>query len=163
MISRYGLFLAVLLAVVFFTSAVMGQIEQVVIKEIKYEGLFRTRENLIAYKIRSEAGKFLSHEILVEDQKRLIETGYFQDVNVRTEPIEDGIILVFTFREKSILQDVLLTGNRNVKSSKLLKKVFDKVGRGEIFDELEFYDAIFEIEEYYQKKGYHDIAVAYKP
>ena len=163
MASRHAFILTVFLVVVLFASTVYAQVDKPVIKEIKYEGLFRTRENLIAYKIRSEAGKLLSHEILVEDQKRLIEAGYFQDVTVRTEPAEDGVILVFTFREKPILQDVILTGNRNVKSSKLLKKVYDKVGRGEIFNELEFYDAIIEIEEFYHKKGYHDIAVTHKP
>ena len=140
-------------------ASAFAQREQTIIREIKYEGLFRTRENLIKYKIKSEVGKQLSHETIVEDQKRLIETGYFQNVAIKTEPVEGGIKLIFSFKEKPILHDVIIRGNRKIKRKKLLDKIFDKIARGEIYDELEFYDAVLEIEKLYRKKGYYNVAV----
>ena len=160
---KQSLFISVLVIFFIISFALEGQVEQPLIKEIKFEGLFRTRESLIAYKIKSQVGKPLSQENIIEDQKRLIETGYFQDVIVRTEQIEGGINLIFSFREKPILQDVLLSGNRTIKSQRILKKIFAKTNRGEIFDDIKFHEAILEIEEMYTKKGYHDVKIDFKP
>jgi outer membrane protein insertion porin family len=163
MASKKTYVIWLMLISVSFSFATFAQEEGAVIKEIKYEGLFRTRENLIAYKIKSQKGSKLSQDSLIGDQKRLIETGYFQDVLVKTEAIEGGVQLIFIFREKPLLQDVIISGNHTIKSEKITKKILAKVGRGEIFDDIKLHEAISEIEEMYTKKGFHDIKVDYRP
>ena len=159
MAQRHAFMFGIVLLAVVLTTVAHAQDEQSIIKEIKFEGRVRTRESIIRPKINSRVGRPLSHDEIVADQKRLMETGYFSDVIVRTKAEEDGVILTFSFIEKPTLNDVNVIGNRKIKTSKILKKVFDKIGRGELFNELELYDAEKDIEDMYKKKGFFDVIV----
>lgn len=72
-----------------------------VVREIKFEGLKRTRRSLILPYVRSRERARLNFNIVISDLERLFNTGLFEDVNFRLESVaEDSVVLVYEVNER---------------------------------------------------------------
>lgn len=107
----------------------------------------------IISKIRTSPGEVFSREILNEDIKRLYSLGYFTDVSVDVQEYKDGLKVIFIITEKSIIKQVLFSGNRSIRDKKLQEIVKSKVG--EFLDNRQLKDDVTEIYRLYEKKGFH--------
>jgi len=128
--------------------------------DIQLQGLQRTRKEVVLYKIKTRVGKPYSAETISADERRLVETGYFNSVTVLAQPLEQGVRVIFNFAEKPTVKAILFEGNERLKTSRLQKKISAR--RGEIFDEVQLVEGIAEIIELYEKKGYYDASVVHK-
>ena len=131
------------------------------VREIEMRGLERTRRQLVLYKIKTRVGKPYSAETVSDDERRLMQSGYFTSVTVFTQPLEDGVRVILSFREKPIVKAIIFEGNKRYKTARLMKKL--TVHRGEIYDEVELVTGIAEIFELYEKKGYYDVSIVHRP
>ena len=131
------------------------------VRDIEFRGLQRTRTQLVLYKIKTRVGKPYSAETVSDDENRLMQSGYFTPVTVSAQPVEDGVRVIFGFREKPTVKAIVFEGNERYKTARLMKKL--TVHRGEIYDEVELVKGIAEIYELYEKKGYYDISVVHRP
>ncbi len=152
---------AVVGAIFFITATNTGAQEEKIIKEIEFEGLVRTKEKIVRFQIKSKVGDKYSKETVTADEKRLIETGYFTNVTVSAQDVPGGIRLIFSFQEKPTLRAIIFTGNQKIPTKRLRKKI--KLKSGEIFDEVELNEGIIEIADLYEKKGFYEASVDYKP
>jgi len=55
--------------------------------------------------------------------KILYETGYFEDVQLETESVSDGIALTFVVQEKPFITEIVFDGNEELSDDKLKEKI----------------------------------------
>ena len=60
---------------------------------------------------------------LSQDLKRLYATGYFADISVDVLDHESGKKVIFTVKEKPVLQEIILKGNKALKKRQTMERV----------------------------------------
>jgi len=136
-------------------------LEGQIVRDIELRGLQRTRRQLVLYKIKTRVGEPYSSDIVSADACRLTESGYFRPVSYMVQPLEDGVRVIFNFREKPMVKAIIFEGNERYKTARLRKRI--PIGPGEIYDEVALVEGIAEIYELYEKKGYYDVSVVHRP
>lgn len=106
-----------------------GNQGQVNVVQIKIEGNLRVETELIGLNISSKVGEPLSTATVRDDIKRLYKLGFFEDVTAETEKTPEGIILVYKVKEKPVVSDLRIRGNKDIKSDKILEVTDVKEGR----------------------------------
>ena len=102
------------------------------ILQIKVEGNRRIETELIDLNITSKAGNSLSTATVREDVKKIYALGSFEDVTAEIDRTENGIILIYKVKEKPIIADLRITGNKDIKSDDILEVI--TVREGSIID-----------------------------
>ena len=103
--------------------------EQDKIIQIKIEGNLRVETELIGLNISSKVGEPFSAATVREDIKKLYKLGNFEDVSADTEKTPGGIILIYKVKEKPVVADLRIRGNKDIKSDKILEVIDVKEGR----------------------------------
>ncbi|MFI5322840.1 MAG: outer membrane protein assembly factor BamA [Thermodesulfobacteriota bacterium] len=102
--------------------------EQTIV-QIKIEGNVRVEKDLIGLNISSKVGEPLSNATVRDDIKRLYKLGFFEDVSTETEQTPGGVVLIYSVKEKPVVSDLRIRGNKAIKSDKILEVVEVKEGR----------------------------------
>jgi outer membrane protein insertion porin family len=110
-------------------------------------------------KLRTKVGDKFSQEALNEDLKRLYATQYFTDVSIDVSDHEGGAAVTFVVEEKSVIEDIVFTGNKVFTAQKL--KAAMKSKPNEMLNLALLVQDISEIKAMYIKKGYPTIDVKY--
>ena len=66
----------------------------------------------ILSKLKTKRGDVFLEKVVNEDVKRLYLMGFFRDVTVSLEDVQDGVGVVFVVTEKPPLTAIKFTGNR---------------------------------------------------
>ena len=82
----------------------------------------------ILSQVRTQAGRPLSSTLLSEDLKRLYGLGFFKDVRIEQDRSGGGLIVVFIVIEKPVLKQIEITGNKDIATDKINKKITTTVG-----------------------------------
>ncbi len=114
----------------------------------------------ILSKLKTKRGKTFLEKVVNEDVKRLYLMGFFSDVSVSIDEVQDGVGVVFVVVEKAPLAAVRFTGNRIYKSKKLNEVVKSKLN--EFADEKRLKDDANEIEDLYKRAGYPWVKISYR-
>ncbi|GJM17259.1 MAG: outer membrane protein assembly factor BamA [Thermodesulfobacteriota bacterium] len=102
------------------------------ILQVKIEGNRRIETELIELNITSKTGNNLSTATVREDVKKIYALGSFEDVTAEIDRTENGIILIYKVKEKPIIADLRITGNKDIKSDDILEVI--TVREGSIID-----------------------------
>ena len=114
----------------------------------------------ILSKLKTKKGDAFSQKVVDEDIKRLYLLGFFSDVSVSVEDIQDGVGIIFTVIEKAPLAKIIFIGNKVFNSKRLESAVGSKLK--EFADERKLKKDADSIKELYEKKGYPWANVTYK-
>jgi outer membrane protein insertion porin family len=106
----------------------------------------------ILSKLQTKKGEQFLQKTVDEDLKRLYLLGYFSDVSVSIEDIQDGIAVIFIVTEKAPLVSVVFAGNKAFNSKRLKGLVQSKLN--EFADERKLKKDADAIKDFYEKKGY---------
>ena len=96
-------------------------------------------------------------ETLRAQIKILYETGYFEDVQVETDPAADGVAVVFVVREKPFITEIVFDGNENLSDDKLKEKFTIK--SQSFLDQQQAKESADKIRLAYQEDGYYKVEV----
>ena len=99
------------------------------IVQIEIEGNKRVEKELIGLNISSNVGEPISSKTVREDVKKIYKLGSFEDVRAETEKTPSGVILIFKVKEKPVVADLRIRGNKDIKSDKILEVIDVKEGR----------------------------------
>jgi outer membrane protein insertion porin family len=148
-----------LLASILTIQQVRAQVEEPIVREIevRFVGPETVNRAVVSANIQTTVGKARSRDMIEQDVRNLIATGYFFDVRVLEEPVTDGVKLVFQVQGKATIKDVALEGHKRFKDERLRRELGFKVG--DILDERKVQVAAQKITELYQKSGYPDAKV----
>ena len=89
--------------------------------------------------------------------KILYETGYFEDVQVETDPTPDGVAVTFVVREKPFITEIVFDGNENLSDDKLKEKITIKSQA--FLDQQQAKESAEKIRLAYQEDGYYNAQV----
>lgn len=160
--TRWSWALLTLSSVVFLSMFSWAQDSEVIVREIevRFVGPETVNRAVVMANIQTAVGKPLSHDVVEQDVRNLINTGYFFDVRVLEEPVTDGVKVVFQVQGKATLKEVLFEGQKRFKEDRLRRESSQKTG--DILDERKAHADARKMEELYQKAGYPDVQVTYE-
>jgi outer membrane protein insertion porin family len=96
-------------------------------------------------------------DALREQVKILYATGYFEDVQVETDPVPGGVAVTFVVREKPFITEIVFDGNEELSDDKLKEKVTIKSQT--FLDQQQAKESAEKIRLAYQEDGFYNCEV----
>jgi outer membrane protein insertion porin family len=153
---------AVVTAFLLIQHSLRAQQEEPIVREIeiRFIGPETVNRALVTANIQTTLGKPRSRELIEQDVRSLVATGYFFDVRVLEEPVADGVRIVFQVQGKARLKDIVFEGQKRFPPERLKREVSQKVG--DVLDERKAHADSLKIAELYQKAAYPDVKVTHE-
>ena len=95
--------------------------------------------------------------VVSEDIRRLYALGYFTDVRVQTEPLREGLTVVFVVKEKPAIGAMEIEGHRRFRTERIRELV--GVKQGDLYDPRRLKDGLDKLTAEYRRKGYSQAEV----
>ncbi len=127
--SPYVFFFRILITLFFTLSLTRIGFCQENIIRIDIEGNRRIETDLIRINISAKVGEPLSQETVSNDIKKIYKLGFFDDVLAEVEKTPEGVILIYNVKEKPVVVDLRIKGNKKIKTDEILKVIEVKEGR----------------------------------
>ncbi|MDD5070459.1 MAG: outer membrane protein assembly factor BamA [Candidatus Omnitrophica bacterium] len=148
-------FLSLLLTFAFSS----GALSQDLISEIHIKGNKIVSDATIISKIKSRSGTPINENVINQDQKNLMSTGFFEYVNVDKDVTQEGADIVFIVKEKPVLKNIKIEGARRINKKKIEESLM--VEEGSFVDEYKLKESVRKIEDLYIKKGFSQATIVY--
>lgn len=133
--------------------------QDVKVIDIDVKGNVRVEKELITLNLSSQIGQPLSSASIREDIKRIYKLGFFEDVSAEVDRTPSGVVLVFNVKEKPVVVDLRIRGNKDIKSDDILEVIEVKEGR--IIDLNKVQKSEETIKALYSEKGLVGTEVSY--
>ena len=127
------------------------------IAEVVVRGNRRVEASAILGATAIKAGDTLDSDRTDADIRSIFKLGQFQEVQVSSEPVTGGVVLVYSVIEKPIVRDIRFEGNNELKQDKLLEGL--PVRRNGIFSQKDLDKAVAKLKKQYQDEGFYLVAV----
>lgn len=158
LLRRYSIILALLL----FWGPQYGYAQPAPVVqniEVKHVGPAAVSDELIRANIRVKVGDPLNKNSVNDDVRNLYGTGFFYNIRVAEERLNNGVKLIYVVQGKPTLTDIRIVGNKKYSSKKIQKKITSLIGLP--LDERKLFSDAQEIKTMYQKAGYQRTEVKY--
>lgn len=127
------------------------------VREIEVVGNQRIEQSAILGRISLKVGDPLNPETTREQIRRIYDMGFFEDVQVQTQPVPNGVKMVFVVREKQFIVDIVFDGNSHFSDEKLTEVI---TLRSQVFlDQKEVKVSAEKIREAYREDGFQKASV----
>ena len=134
------------------TGLVLAQGEVSVIRAIDVQGVQHIEPQAVLGKLSIKVGDAFVRETIRQEIQNIYSLGFFEEVEVSTEPREGGVAVIFQVTEKPFTVEVVFDGNDEISDDKLNEK---NTIRSQIFLDKEQVKATVEkFRLLYQEKGY---------
>ena len=127
------------------------------VKAVEIRGNKHIELDAIQGRVTLKAGDPYTAEALRAQIKVLYDTGFFEDVQVETDPTADGVVVVFIVREKPFITEIVFDGNENLSDDKLKEKITIK--SQSFLDQQQAKESADKIRLAYQEDGYYNCEV----
>lgn len=127
------------------------------VKAVEIRGNKHIELDAIQGRVTLKAGDPYTADALRAQIRALYDTGYFEDVQVETEPAADGIGVIFVVREKPFITEIVFDGNENLSDDKLKEKITIK--SQSFLDQQQAKESADKIRLAYQEDGYYNCEV----
>jgi outer membrane protein insertion porin family len=119
--------------------------------DVEFVGHRATKDHTIQQQVQTRRDREFDPELVQADVRRLLQTGLFRDVTIKTRMVPGGVVVIYEFVERPRINYIRYVGNRQQSDKKLNKETGLKVG-----DPLNAYtaqEARRKIEELYHANG----------
>ena len=127
------------------------------VKSIEIRGNKRIELPAIAGRLTLKVDDPYTPETVRGQVKILYDTGFFEDVQVETDPVPGGTAVVFVVREKPFITEIVYDGNENLSDDKLKEKTTIKSQA--FLDQQQAKESAEKIRLAYQEDGYYSAQV----
>jgi len=129
-----------------------------VVTDIVIEGLRTVKKEDVLKLMSTKIGAPSSQEMRREDLKAIYRLGYFsEDIRFYQEPSSGGVKIIISLRENPVIEDLIVIGNREYKSEKILARLPFK--KGDILPTSAEILARMEIGKLYSAGGYKNTKI----
>ena len=131
-----------------------------IIREIAFRGvehISADAQQQMHGAVKSQVGQPLSQDTVDKDVEALRGLGWFVRVSERTEPMEDGVRLIFTVVEAPVITAIDFIGNTQLTDEQLMKVI--KMRPGEVPNRESFKPDALAIESAYADRGFTEVRV----
>lgn len=146
-----GAVVAVGLLVLVCRSAVAAPEAKIVSIEVK-GNVHISSEAVLSAATRTKIGAPISQQSLAEDERDILRLGFFHEVHALTEPVADGVKVIFAVVEHPKITEIKFSGNSKIPESELRKLLTLKPG--DVFNERVFQNDASAIQKHYAQAGY---------
>ncbi|AUL47332.1 outer membrane protein assembly factor BamA [Bordetella trematum] len=127
-----------------------------VVRDIRVEGIQRTDAGTVFGYLPVKVGETFSEADATEAIRRLYATGFFSDVQIRTE----NHVVVVAVQERPTIASISFNGMREFDSKNIIQSLAQVgFGEGRIFDQSMLERAEYELKEQYLSKGKYGVEV----
>lgn len=126
------------------------------IAEIRVRGNHRIPESTILYYTQSRVGQAYSEEQLRQDYRRLIETGLFREISLKTEKTPAGMVVIWDVVEPPVIHEVVFEGLKPSEQDEVLEQWRDQrreLVAGSPLDETKLTRAVQAVEQALRSRG----------
>lgn len=150
-----------LLVLIALTPSQHARAAEVIVREleVRFIGPETVHRAIVTANIQTAVGKPTSRQIIEQDVRNLIATGYFFDVRVLEEPLVDGVKIIFQVQGKATIKEIVFEGQKRYKEERLRRELSQKAG--DILDERKLHQDTAKISQLYQKSGYPDAKITH--
>jgi outer membrane protein insertion porin family len=135
---------------------------QTVVK-VDIVGLKRmSEEEAAAYISNVRVGKKFTPEGLAKDVHEMYDSGFFDDVEVDLQKVDQGVRLRFVVRERPSVKEITFTGNSAIETNDLTEALSVEVKVGSILSHPAIRRGIQKLRDKYAEKGYFLAEVSYE-
>jgi outer membrane protein insertion porin family len=127
---------------------------------VEYIGPKTVAKTVILSNMRTTVGEVYSAASVEEDVRNLYATGFFTNLAIKDEPLGDGVKVNVVVQPKPLVKEIVITGAKKVKESRLKKEIKSKVG--EPLSEQQISADTDKIKDFYLSRGYNQVQVSYK-
>ncbi len=111
----------------------------------------------ILAKVKTQVGQPVSSVVLNEDLKRLYGLGFFTDVRIEQDDLEDGVKVTFLVVEKPVLSEIRIEGNTKIGKDPIKKEMQSVIG--DFVDQKRVRDDVDAVKRLYEKKGFSEAVI----
>lgn len=149
-----------LFLVLLFVFAVnVSSFAQDVVSSIQVEGNKNISTETIFSQIKIKKGQEYNTTVINEDIKRLYQTGYFEDIQVRIDESTEGVEITFVVTEKPAVKDILFENLVHINSRRVIKKI--QTQQDGLLDIQDVKEDARTIEDMLRKAGFSQATVDY--
>jgi len=130
------------------------------IVEVQIKGNQRIEEDAIRRILKLKKGDIYNLKDVSEELKAVYAMGYFDDVRVESETVDDGKVIIFKLKEKPTVRTILVEGNSWVYDDEAVKEVLT-IRKGSILNINTLQSDLRRIEELYKEKNYYNVKVKF--
>lgn len=146
-------------ATALFLSCLLAQADE--IAEIRFEQKCKPENTLpdanLRFNLKSKIGQELDNQTVTDDIKRLMATGFVDDVQSSTEIKNGKISLTFIVTPKPLISKLRIEGNQKFDTKDLMEMV--KLQPQTPLNETRLNETCTAIRNHYEANGYNDISV----
>lgn len=127
------------------------------VTSVTIRGQKRIELQAIEGRLTLKANDRFTADALREQVKILYGTGYFEDVQVETDPGQGGVAVTFVIREKPFITEIVFDGNEELSDDKLKEKITIKSQT--FLDQQQAKESAEKIRLAYQEDGFYNAQV----
>jgi outer membrane protein insertion porin family len=150
--------LCFLLIFTILTGYALGQEKSIVFK-VEVTGNDRIERGVILNAAKTKEKQAYDPEKVAEDMKNIYKTGFFSDVQVDVKDTPQGKTVTFVVVERPPVSEILISGNKKIKTEDLKDKI--KIKAGSVLNTEKIKETVDEIKKYYATKNYYGAKVTY--
>lgn len=138
-----------------------GQTEaENIVAEIKITGNNLISDAKIISQVRARAGQPFSEAMVNQDIKNLYATGFFEKIETITDISAQGVVLTFQVEEKSVINQIIIEGQRHIRERQILEEI--NLKSGSFIDDYQVNQALRKIEGLYARRGFSQAQINYQ-
>ena len=128
--------------------------------EIEHDGVQVLSDQAIYSNITVFPGQTYDPIKINASIRALFNTGLYKNISVQLDEVStDEVIVTFNIEAKPKITELNFSGNQNISSTSLSKKIESQVD--EPMDEAKLTQEVQKLKEFYQDKGYSDVKIKY--
>lgn len=127
---------------------------------VQIRGLKVLDPDVVLMRLSVGKGDAVDPAVINDEIKRVWDIGYFSDVTADLENTGEGLMLVFTVKEKPRIADLVIEGSSAVKKEDILAAMSSKTGS--VVNERLLAQDIQKVTDLYRKEGYYLADVKYR-
>ena len=138
----------------------MDLLRQDVVAEVDVAGTQVLDKEVVLMRLTMQKGDILTAKTVNTALKNVYDLGYFDDVQVQVENVEDGKRVVYVVTEKPRIQAVSVRGSDEIDADDIIEAVSTK--KGGVVNPKVLSDDIRVIREMYRKEGHYKAKVTHE-
>ena len=99
-----------------------------IVKKIEFRGNQRISVSAISGSLGVKEGDPFDSQRISRDVDAIWSLGFFDNIEIEIEEMEDGVKLVFVVIERAVIDEIQFQGNKKIKTKKLKKQIEIKQG-----------------------------------
>jgi outer membrane protein insertion porin family len=129
------------------------------IAKIEFKGNRKIESSALGQVIKSARGNLFSEAELTSDIKAIYKMGYFDDVAVDVTGSPEGKIIAFILKEKALISEIRIKGNKAIEKSEIEGVVTFKVQQ--VLNPEKIVASTEKVKALYDNKGYYNAEIKY--